>query len=144
MDINAILRGLQSAAQQGAGRGNGYVQLARRVYLTGDGVVHVSEPVSMEGYNAVFVECTAFVFTGFDDPTLNLTVQVSNDKQNWTTLPVGGSPEILMINTVGYFKLDQGTIGQQVSAAWVRLRYETTGDIEAICSIGIERKRLGA
>lgn len=97
----------------------------------------------MEGYNGVFIDCTVFVFSGVTDPVLNIYVQVSNDKQNWATLPVGSTAVALSPAAAGYSKLDQSTIGQQVSAAWIRLKYETFGDIRAVCNIGLDRAKLG-
>jgi hypothetical protein len=140
-DMSRLLRDL-ATSEPAANGGDSYVRIAKRLYLTGDGTMHFSEAISMEGYNALFIECTVFAFDGFADPLLNISVDVSNDKQNWANWPLGAAV-LLSIATVGYFKLDQSSIGQQFAARWIRLRYETTGDIKIICSVGLDRKRLG-
>lgn len=122
---------------------DGYVLLARRLYQ-GGGKVNCSPAVSMAGFNAVFVECTVFVFDGFVDPQLSIYVDVGNDRENWTPLPIGSTPVRLEAQAAGYYKLDTNTIGQQIAARWVRLRYQTEVDTEVIFSVGLDRKRLGA
>lgn len=140
-ELKGILGSMSEPAASAAS--TSYVVMARRVFLSGDGVEHYSEPVPMEGYNAVFVEVTVMAMSGTVDPTLNLYVQVSNDRQNWDTLPLGSAPVALALDNIAHFTLSQTTIGQQISAAWVRLMYVTTGDMTAIIGVGLDRKRLG-
>lgn len=135
--VDGILRELGAPN----GSADGYVLLAKRAYQTGD-AVSCSPSVSMVGFNAVFIECT--VFDGADVPLFSIYVEVSNDRQNWTPLPLDTTPVSLDANSAGYYELDQSTIGQQISAAWVRLRYETVNDTKVIFSVGLDRKRLGA
>ena len=121
-----------------------YVLLAEQLYL-GTSQVEYSPPVPMEGYNAVFVECTVFATSGTPDPLLKIYVQVSNDQQNWDTLPLGSTAVYVGTAATGYITLDQATIGQQVSAAYVRLKYETDSSTTAVVfSVGMNRKLQGA
>lgn len=131
------------ALNQLGGAGDGYVLLAKRLHL-GTSAVQYSEAVPMEGYNSVFVECTIFAATGAPDPLLKIYVEVSNDRQNWDTLPVGGTAVFVSAATVIYVTLDQATIGEQISAAYVRLKYVTDASTTAVIfSAGVDRRRLG-
>jgi hypothetical protein len=139
-DMRAILRDLGAAAPVPSS--TSYVQVAKRVHL-GASAVEYSHAIAMEGFNAVFVECTVFAATGSADPFLKVYVQVSNDQQNWSTLPLGGVAVYVGASTVGYYKLAQGTIGELISAAFVRLRYETDPDTTSVVfSVGLDRKRI--
>jgi hypothetical protein len=125
----------------GGGPSASYVQVAKRVRL-GPSATEFSFAISMEGYNSVYVECTVFAAVGAPDPLLKIYVQVSNDGQNWTTLPIGGTPVFGSTTTIGYFKLDQAAIGQQISAAHARLMYVTDSSTTAVIfSAGLDRKR---
>jgi hypothetical protein len=47
--------------------------------------------------------------------------------------------------TVGYMTLDSAAIGQQISAAYIRLKYVTDTDtVAVIFSVGVDRRRLGS
>lgn len=99
----------------------------------------------MEGYNGVFVECTVFVATGTADPLVAIYVEVGNDRQNWDVLPVGGAPIFVGLSAIGYMTLDSAAIGQQISAAYIRLKYVTDSDtVAVIFSVGVDRRRLGS
>ncbi len=142
-DESGILNYLAAARQASTGTADSYVLLAKRLYL-GTSAVDYSEAVPMEGFNAIFVECTVLAATGAPDPSLTVYVQVSNDRQNWSTLPLGGTAVFMNIAVVGYMKLDQSAIGQQISAAYVRLKYQTDSwTATVIFSAGIDRKRQG-
>jgi hypothetical protein len=143
-DLSGVLHYSNSvAANASPDNSSSYVLLAKRLYM-GTSAVNYSEALPMEGYNAVFVECTVFTAAGAPDPKLVIYVQVSNDGQNWDTLPLGSTAIGLSIATYGYFKLDQSTIGQQISAAYVRLKYVTdAATTNVIFSVGIDRKRQG-
>ncbi len=142
-DMSGILRDFAATALTPTGRTDSYVQLAKRLYM-GTSAVNYSEAVPMEGYNAVFVECTVFVATGMPDPLLKIYVQAGNDRQNWDTLPIGSTAVVMSTAIAAYIKLDQSTIGQQISAAYVRLKYETDSLTTAVIfSVGLDRKRQG-
>jgi len=134
--------GYLGASNDRAPTTDSYVLLAKRLYM-GTSKVTYSEAVPMEGYNSVFVECTVFAASGAPDPQLTIYVEVSNDKQNWDSLPLGAAAVGLSI-VAGYGKLDQSTIGQQISARYVRLKYVTDANTTAmIFSVGLDRKRQG-
>ena len=102
-----------------------HVELCKRLALAGDAKQY-TQPVSMEGYNRVQVEAVAFV------GSVGITVQQSNDLENWTSL---GSADTASASSDPY------TLGtaQTPTCAYVRLELEENAGTPsaAIIAVGV-------
>lgn len=100
-----------------------YTQVASKLAVV-SGTDSFSQAVSMAGGNAVEVEATLYA-KGTN--ALTITVQVSNDLENWADAPSG--PHLTM-STVG---ADQDQV-PSISAAYVRLKYVQDGGTSIVAA----------
>src|SRR5262245_24215434 len=114
-----------------------YTDLFDRLALTSPATPFIateySQPVSMNGDNAVQFNVVCFVQTA---TKVDVTVQESNDLQNWKDRT--GTGATVSITVVGY-TLSAST-GAAVAAAYVRLKVVLTGGAAgqvAIVTVGI-------
>lgn len=92
-----------------------YQQLASKLYIA-SGSSEVSQPVSMEGFNAARIDMTLFTSGG----TVTALIQESNDLENWTNHSGGGQtsatgPTYKLFDTVS-----------SLSSAYVRVKWTAT------------------
>lgn len=111
-----------------------YQQLLTRLALSGSTLSEVSQPVSMEGSNAVQLDMVVFAISG-TTPSLSCQLQESSDMENWRDK---GSATAL--TAVGY-TLAAAVSG--ISSGYVRLKTTLTGT-SPICvvSAGINTASL--
>ena len=102
-----------------------YNQVGSKCAVPSTGGDAYSQAVSMAGANAVEVECTIFNLGGAT--SLSITVQQSNDLQNWSN--VGSSTTAVL----GFTRLSQSSIAGQ----YVRLLYRVVGTGTIIMAAGI-------
>ena len=92
--------------------------------LTGSGDVGYSQVVSMSGFGACGLSVLMVQLAGVT-PDLNVTAQVSNDKQNWTDLSIGpaSSQDVVSVGAAPLLPLTS------IAAAYLRLKFTLTGDL---------------
>jgi hypothetical protein len=111
-----------------------YTTLATRLEVN-DSKTEVSQPISMEGANAAFVDFTVYHFSG---TLLSVQIQGSNDLENWSdigTAAVTASDE-------GYFDGSAQTPNPNpytdIGLAYVRLSYSLSGTgVESVINAGV-------
>ena len=86
----------------------------------------VTQPVSMEGNNAVSWDTTLFALTATN---VSFQLQVSNDLENWTDVGTAQTA-----TAVGYTMFTAET---SITASYVRLKMTITGTGKAIVATGI-------
>lgn len=98
----------------------------RTVWLTlsGSGDVAYSPAVPMSGSNSCGVSVVMQQLTG-STPDVNVTLQVSMDKENWSEPSIGpaGTQDVA---DVGVVPLDPMT---PILAPYIRLKFTLTGDL---------------
>jgi len=115
-----------------------YQKLADNVAIAAGEQVE-SPAVSMEGANIVQVDAVLIsVGSGFSSATI--TLEISNDLENWTEADPTDTTDQISFTTIGYktatLRTDYASGGTRISAAYVRLRYEAVGGT-AIFAAGI-------
>jgi hypothetical protein len=110
-------------------------QLATRLALDSAGTdgatSEVSQPIAMEGYNAVQWEATLYSLTATN---VSFQLQVSNDLVNWANKGTAQTA-----TAIGY-KLF--TAESTITAAYVRLKYTITGAGKAMVASNISLAKL--
>ncbi len=112
-----------------------YQQVARKLVVL-QGTDEFSQGVSLENANAVFVEVVMFHLSGGGAPSLRVTIQQSNDLENWGD---EGS------DRVDLTKIEYGTLQkEQMSSRYVRLKYSfiSGSSSKAIVAAGIHTADL--
>jgi hypothetical protein len=97
-----------------------YTKLADKLYVD---TTQYSNSVDMQGANAVQVEFSVLGLSGTNTPTVTLTVQISNDLENWSDhpgTPVGTDD---IANSIGYATFYLKDIASQ----FARLKYTVSG-----------------
>lgn len=84
-----------------------------------------SQAVSMQGANGVLIEYTIYNIEG-TSPTLTVTLQESNDLENWSDLSADTAR-----SDIGYYSDKQTGI----SAQYVRLKYAVGGTNSPKCVV---------
>lgn len=100
------------------------IELASRQVLDGADATEYSQPVAMAGANnQPWVDCVVFHFEGTGSPNLAISVEESNDLENWDDA-FGGTPAIGTIGSEGYYEASHS---EKVQGAYIRLKYKLTG-----------------
>lgn len=110
-----------------------YTEVASKLALaTGAGTFAYSQAVSMNGGNAVQMNCTLYNLSA--SGTLKAFLQEGNDLENWSD--VAGS---LVLTGAGY-----GTLkATAIASAYVRVKYESSGSSNfAIVAAGLNVAQL--
>jgi len=97
-----------------------YTKLAKMLSVV-QGTDQFSAAVTMQGANCVQCDCVLAALAS-GATSLTITVQESNDGENWTDVANGSSA----ISAVGYSTVKLPTSGN-IASAWVRLKYSTAG-----------------
>ena len=119
-----------------------YSQVEQKLYVT-EAAAAYSQAVSMAGANGVLVEATCFNYTISGGDSLRISVEESNDLQNWEDIS-GTAAERIDFTGIGY---DTAQVGS-IAAQYVRLKIEfwaaetpvTSG--EAVVAAGIHTGNL--
>lgn len=95
-----------------------------RVALSGSGDVGYSQIIPMSGFNSCGLSVVMLQLSG-TTPDVNVKLQVSIDKENWSEPSVGpaGSQDV---DAVGAVPLDPIT---PIVAPYLRLKFTLTGDV---------------
>lgn len=107
-----------------------YTQLSRNVEVTD--VPQFSQAIPMEGANTVAFNATVMQITATS--TLTISIQGSNDLENWLTLATTDKT----FDAVGYGK--KKNVG--IADAYVRLVYSMGSSEQAIVSAGMNLAEL--
>ena len=103
-------------------------QVARGLYVTHAAAAY-TQAMSMAGANAILGEATCFSYsvTGGTSPMLRITVEESNDLENWSDLSESTDSKRIDFTAVGYDTLKITGIAAQ----YVRLKLEFQGSPSA-------------
>lgn len=107
--------------------------LFTRLGLSSSVATQYSQPVSMEGANALSIDFVVFALTGTGTPTVTCAIELSNDMENWTAY--SGSMTGNTATAIGYSLTS--TVAS-IPTAYVRLKVALTGTSPAaIVSAGL-------
>lgn len=92
--------------------------------LSGSGDVAYSQPIPMSRFNSCGASVALLLLTG-TTPQVNVTLQVSMDKENWTEPSVGpaGSQDVAEVGAVALEPMTP------ILAPYIRLKFTLTGDV---------------
>lgn len=110
--------------------------LFTRLGLTGV-TSEVSQAVSMEEANAVVIDYVVFSLSGTGSPAVTITLQLSNDLENWTSFSgmTNNAP------TAAGYGLSSTATG--IATAYVRLKASLSGTTPvAVVSAGVNTSLL--
>ena len=110
----------------------GLVRVANNVSVQSNTLPLTSLPIKMDGANAVSVDVTVLgIVTGGSN--LQVTIQGSNDLENWFTTGISGTNPLVVANTVGTIAVQNYTT---IGYAYVRLVYTFAGTAASmVCAI---------
>lgn len=93
-----------------------------------------SQAVNMDGFNAALVEIVTTVYGA--SASIAIQVQISNDLENWTSAPTGGT---VTVTAIGY---TTASVATGIAAAYVRVKVTSSAAVTSILSLGVNLSAL--
>jgi len=112
-----------------------YSKLADNLFVSNS--TEQTPAVAMGDDNAVQVDWTVISYSGSGEITV--TVQESNDLQNWSTV---GTDSISAVSYNTFTSPDQTSPGQRVASAYVRLQITAASGATAVVAAGLNSASL--